>query len=255
MTMRNRFDVIIPCIIMLVLQNVGPAQGLQYPPKQSPFKSFASTVGGDILHVLSSPFRWRQEDGLKLLALTAATTGFVALLDDRIDENFIERDDFYVKPAIGLAKIGDGYDKVSSKLVLAGLLAPMLAGGLIFKDKKLLETTRLMVESFVIAGVITRIGKRMFGRARPFTGEGPFEFEPLRFNAKRERRSFPSGHTTSAFSMMTVLAKQYDQWWIKIPAYTVGRFRSPCSASIAANIGALTSLWVALSATGSEVRW
>jgi membrane-associated phospholipid phosphatase len=32
----------------------------------------------------------------------------------------------------------------------------------------------------------------------------------------------PSGHVSSAFSLVTVLAKQYDSWWIEIPAYTVG---------------------------------
>jgi membrane-associated phospholipid phosphatase len=32
----------------------------------------------------------------------------------------------------------------------------------------------------------------------------------------------PSGHVSSAFSIMTVLARQYDSWWIEIPAYAVG---------------------------------
>ena len=145
----------------------------------------------------------------------------MTILDQNIDDDFIERDDLYVKPGIGLAKIGDVYDRISSKYVLAGLSASMLTGGLIFKDKKLLETTRLLVESYLISGAIAQLGKRVFGRARPYTGEGPSKFEPFKFRGARDRRSFPSGHATSAFSMMTVLAKQYDQWWIKIPAYTV----------------------------------
>jgi len=225
-------DAIILCIVMLSLQNAGQAQGLQYPPKQNQLKlsastvggdilSFASTVGGDILHVFSAPFRLRPDNGLQLLAFTATTTVFVTLLDRNIDGDFIERDDFHVKPAIALAKIGDGYDKVTPKKVLIGLSVPMLAGGLIFKDKKLLQTTRLMIESFFITGKITLISKGVFGRARPYTGEGPLEFAWLKFNVRQERRSLPSGHVSGAFSIMTVLAKQYDAWWIKIPAYTV----------------------------------
>ena len=230
---RNIYVALFIGTIMLSLQNAGQAQGLQYPPKQNHLKlsastaggdilSFVSTVGGDILHVFSSPLRLTQEDGLQLLAFTATTTVFVTLLDKNIDGDFIERDDFYVKPAMALAKIGDGYDKVTPKKVLIGLSASMLAGGLIFKDKKLLQTTRLMVESFFITGKITMIGKGVFGRARPYTGEGPLDFAWLKFNASQQRRSLPSGHTSSAFSIMTVLAKQYDSWWIKIPAYTVG---------------------------------
>ena len=219
--MSGRVEVVIFWFAMLSLQSSGHGQELQDPPKQSPSNSIASTVGGDILHVLSSPFRLSRDSSLKLLALTVATTGFMTLLDDRIDKNFIERDDFYVKPAIGLAKIGDGYNVISSNFVLAGLSVSMLAGGLILDDKKLLETTRLVVESFLIAGAITQLGKRVLGRSRPYTGAGTTEFEPFKFRSTTDSRSFPSGHTTSAFAMMTVLAKQYDHLWIKIPAYTI----------------------------------
>ncbi len=219
-------------LLMLSLQHVGHAQGLQYAPKQNHLKSsvsrvgeevwsFVSIVGGDVLHVFSSPLRLRQEDGLKLLALSATTITFVTILDKNIDGDFIERDDFYLKPAIGLAKIGEGYDKITAKRALLGLAVPMLAGGLILKDKKLLQTTRLMVESFLITGKITQIGKGVFGRARPYTDEGPLDFDWFKFHGKQERRSLPSGHTSTAFSLMTVLAKQYDAWWIKLPAYTV----------------------------------
>ena len=218
MITRNRFHAAILCIIILFWQNSGHAQGLQASQDQRSPKSFASKVGSDILHILSAPTRLSPDGGLKLLALTGVTTGFMTLLDKNIDDDFIERDDFYVKPGIELAKVGDVYDKISSPLVLAGLSVPMIAGGLIFDDKKLLETTRLMVESFFISGAITQIGKRVFGRYRPNTGEGPSEFEPFKFTVTRERRSFPSGHSSSAFSMMTVLAKQYNHWWIKIPA-------------------------------------
>lgn len=162
-----------------------------------------------------------REEGLTLLTLATVATGFMAFLDDPIDERFIEGDDFYIKPAIGLARIGDSYDRVSSRMILAGLSASMLTGSLILQDQKLLETTRLTVESALIAGAITQAAKRIFGRARPYTGEGPAEFEPLTLRSGKEIRSFPSGHATSAFAMMTVIAKQYNKWWVKIPAYTV----------------------------------
>ena len=140
MNVKRRFYSILLCLSLVLLHGSLRAQGTQYSSKQSGFKSFASTLGGDIVHVFSSPLRFTRGDGLKILALTAVGTGFVMLLDERLDENFIERDAFYVKPAIELAKIGDVYDQVSSTLVLATLSVPMLAGGLIFEDKKLLQT-------------------------------------------------------------------------------------------------------------------
>ena len=202
---------------MLSLPSIGYAQESKY----SFFKSFASSIASDVFYIFSAPLRVEQKQGLKFLALTTATTVFVTSLDKGLDEDFMERDDLYVKPGIELAKIGDLYDKISSPIFLAGLTVPMLAGGVVFKDEKLLLTTRLLVESFFISGTITQLGKRIFGRARPYTGKGPEAFEPFQFGGTSDNRSFPSGHTTSAFSMMTVLAKQYDRWWIKIPAYSV----------------------------------
>ena len=232
--MRNRFKASLLCLVVLSLQSAVHAQSLQYPPKQNFLRAdaanagddipaFAKTVSGDVLYVFSSPLRLNQKSGLTILALTVLTTASIAWFDRDLDDDFSERDDFFIKPALGLAKIGEGYDwLVSDKYKVASLPVTILAGGLIFKDKKLIQTSRLMVESFLITGTITIIGKGLFGRARPYTDEGPFDFEWFKFNGKQERRSLPSGHVSSAFSIVTVLAKQYDSWWMEIPAYTVG---------------------------------
>jgi membrane-associated phospholipid phosphatase len=221
MIREKQFCVIVLCLTKLSWQTDGHTQVLQSPQHPSPRKSFTATVSGDVAHVFSSPFCLQPKDGFKLLAFTAGTIVFVSWLDGRIDASFIARDDFYVIPAKELAKFGEGYGQISIEYVLMGLPLSMLAGGLILDDKKLLETTRLMLESFVIAGAITQLGKTVFGRARPYTGEAPTEFEWPELGLTSETRSFPSGHTATAFSIMTVLAKQYNHWWIKIPAYTV----------------------------------
>jgi hypothetical protein len=107
--MKTRFEAIILCLVALSLQNAGHAQGLQYPPQQNSLTSFAShvggdilsfaaTVGGDILYVFSSPLRLSQANGVKLFAFTATTTASVIWMDADIDSDFIERDEFYIKP-------------------------------------------------------------------------------------------------------------------------------------------------------------
>lgn len=206
---------------MLAWQSQTTGQALQNPPKLNVLKSAVATVAGDVSHIFSSPFRFKQRDGVNLLVLTATTAVFVTSLDQYLDHDFSERDDFYVKPAIELARIGDAYDKFSAEYVLAGMSFPLIAGGLILQDRKLTATGRLMIESFLIAGAITQVGKKITGRARPYTGKGPSEFAWFKFSGKEDRRSLPSGHATGAFALMTVLARQYDSWWVEIPCYTV----------------------------------
>jgi len=209
------------CLIPVLCQNNGYAQVSADTLKGSRIKNFVKTVGSDILRVATSPLRMSKNDGLQLLAFTAITTGFVSKVDSPIDEEFgIEVDNSYLLPARGLARIGEVYDHISPKRFSTALSIAMLTGGLAFKDKKLLETTRLMFESLVITQLLTSWSKDLFGRARPYTGKGPHHFELFAASGAQEFRSMPSGHTSSAFAMMTVIAERYDQWWVKIPAYT-----------------------------------
>jgi len=211
------------CLISILYQANGFAQVSEDTLKNCPIKNFVKTVGGDLLHVASSPLRMSKNDGLRLLIITAITAGFVARVDSPIDEEFgIEVDDAYWLPAQELARIGEVYDQISPKRFSTALSIAMLTGGIAFGDKKLLETTRLMIESSLITRVITSWSKDLFGRSRPYTGKGPHDFALFASNGAQEFRSMPSGHVSSAFAMMTVIAKRYDQWWVKIPAYTFG---------------------------------
>ena len=76
------------------------------------------------------------------------------------------------------------------------------------KNKKLLQTTGLISESFLFSLLISGTTKLILGRSRPYMDKGSKDF-----------RSMPSVHTSSAFSMITVITKQYDYWWVKVPSY------------------------------------
>ena len=79
------------------------------------------------------------------------------------------------------------------------------------------STGLLAIESYLISGLLAQLGKRAIGRQRPdqwgintpFEWYGPFQ-----------GTSFPSGHTTSAFSVATIFALQYkDTKWVPVVAY------------------------------------
>lgn len=221
--MKRKASFLALCIVIIItgLPVIGLGQSTQLLRKEKPLKHFASTVGGDILYVVTSPLHFNRQDGIKFLTFAATTALFMTQFDGELDEEFIENEDFYIKPATSLARIGKEYDNATSTYVLAGIAVPLISGGLIFGDSELIDTARLMTESLLIAGAITNVAKRLVGRARPQAGRGPHEFDLFNLKVRRDWRSFPSGHATSAFAMMTVLAHQHTQWWIQIPAYTL----------------------------------
>ena len=196
------------------------AQDIKNPRRAHPLACILKTVGSDVKYVLTSPLRLTTKGGVQLFALAAITTGFVYHVDEKIDEELALEDyEFSTQPAKELAKLGQFYDDVSSVNFAAGLTAASLAGGLAFKNKKLLQTSRLLVESALLTHVFTWSSKAVLGRARPYLDHGSKDFNLFRFRGADAYKSMPSGHVSSAFALMTVIAKQYDHWWVAVPAY------------------------------------
>ena len=67
--------------------------------------------------------------------------------------------------------------------------------------------------SLIASGLITPALSSVVGRERPTFGQGAYEFQPF------DGRAFPSGHSTQAFAVASVIATSYDQIWVKVAAY------------------------------------
>jgi len=70
------------------------------------------------------------------------------------------------------------------------------------------------VESIVVADVVTGTVKMLAGRARPYASEdNAADFQFMRGFKNDAYRSFPSGHTTSAFAFAATVATETQRWW------------------------------------------
>jgi membrane-associated phospholipid phosphatase len=108
-----------------------------------------------------------------------------------------------------------------------GRFSPVIIGGLYIggrwaKDNRLAGTSLTAAKALVVSGVIGSIVKQLTHRHRPYQDsianhavwEGPI--------APYEYNSFPSGHSTAAFSMATVYAMEYQSTiWVPVLAYTL----------------------------------
>jgi len=206
-----------------ILNGVCFSQTAQDSAKSNPRESFVSKVAGDISYVAASPFHMSKMERIEFVSLIGLSAGLIYGVDGPIDEELaVEGYHDILEPAEKLAELGYLYDKIGPTTVLVGVTTTLFMGGIIFKDRKLLETTRLVIESSLITGFITWGSKGLFNRSRPYTNRGTKDFHFFQFSSAHKNSSFPSGHSSNIFSLATVITKQYPAWWLKVPAFTLG---------------------------------
>ncbi len=175
-------------------------------------KEFFLHCKNDFLDVLVSPKEWKGKNLLMFSAIVGAGLLLYAIDGDvhqwsLLNDSPFSRDTFQF-----ITHFGDGF-------VLFGLMSALYATGEVFQQNSLRKTALLSLESWLTAGAIVGGLKFVFGRARPYTGESSHSFHP--FSTKSRFNSFPSGHASSAFAVATVIAKQSEEAYVDIFAYTI----------------------------------
>ncbi len=91
------------------------------------------------------------------------------------------------------------------------LPSAIYAAGSLFDEKELKATGRFAFHSILLSGATTFLVKSIVGRARPYKELGAGNFE--HFTIDNDFSSYPSGHTTIAFALATVLADRIESNW------------------------------------------
>lgn len=186
-------------------------------------KQAARDLVEDAGRIWSAPFRIKDRQVGPLIVL-AATTAFLIAADEDIRADFKRYGD-------GHGWVGDVGPVVTQ---MGGWGAVATAGlfygaGLIFKGDRARDTGYLaacaMAQSFFVEQAL----KGFSGRRRPFAADGVDRWSgPAGFFKRYDRAndglydSFPSGHSTVAFSLATVVALQYrHRTWVPVLAYTL----------------------------------
>ncbi len=113
-----------------------------------------------------------------------------------------------------VTKVGQFYGKV---FPAASLSAGIYAAGLIFNDRSVSLTGRLLAESLLYAGTINLLLKVLLSRSRPYLNQGNTNFG--NYNFTFDYYSMPSGHSTVAFTISTVLAERINNIYATIGLY------------------------------------
>lgn len=114
-----------------------------------------------------------------------------------------------------LFHITEIYGAASTGLIISGSAYCM---GLLLGASEIRSTGRMLFESLLWSGIVTNVFKSAFGRSRPYMNEGSGTFRAFQF--KVGTTSLPSGHTTVAFAMSSVLSERIHNTAVSVILYS-----------------------------------
>jgi hypothetical protein len=188
------------------------------------FKGYFALLGTDLIQEVTGPFHASKKTWIKVGEF-AALEGLMFFADMPIQQATTK----YMSNNQGLQKVSQ-YITDFGGLYEIYTLAAFGAYGVIFKSNKVKTTTLLATQAYITAGVMSEAVKYLTGRQRPNFVD-PEHPQPVNYlfwgpsilngnhPASGFGSSFPSGHTTAAFSAATVFAYEYkDQILIPVIA-------------------------------------
>lgn len=166
-------------------------------------------VWDDIKATFTAPAHWNTCDWL-VAGGVAAGIGTVAVFDEDI-QRAVQRnrngtlDDIFSN----VQGFGNEY--------APGVIGAFYLGGMVFDDPQAKSVALDATSASIIAsGLILYPLKLTVGRARPGSNEGAYHFAPF-----SGHDSFPSGHTTEAFTLATVISEHYHSLWVDVACYGI----------------------------------
>jgi len=210
-------------------------------PEQGYLKSYVT----DTRDLIVQPVHWRAKEWVAVGAAAATFTGL--LFADEAIHQFAQNNQTPAKTWVSTYFA----EPIGSGLYTLPALGILYGTGWLTDNKKNRYVAMKATEAWLLTGGATFVLKQLFHRQRPNEGVAPNAFiwhGP--FALTSNYTSFPSGHTSTAFAVASVVATSYDEWWIKTLSYScaslVGLSRVYDGKHWASDVfvGALLGWWV-----------
>lgn len=165
----------------------------------------------DTRQVLGSRRHWDDQDWTLALGGAAVVLGTALFLDNPVDKAMVKQ------PAGGtwdhIAKAVEPFGSAPG----VGIAVGLYLGGAAFANPEVKATgTDAMLAIAIAELAITFPLKELVGRARPYENEGTHSFHPFHGG-----QSFPSGHTTIAFALASVVSFHSESAWVSGVSYGI----------------------------------
>jgi membrane-associated phospholipid phosphatase len=164
---------------------------------------------------IKTPLVWRKSDWFRV-GLVAATTVAIMPFDLTITNSTQGQQHYYNSvPIVGGRIYGEWYT--------IGTVTALFGGfGIITHDTAAKKIAIELFQAGAYSELFTEVLKILIGRARPYTGLGPYVFHP--FNLNTDFEASPSGHATCAFALSTVMFRHSHSTLLKILSFVPAGF-------------------------------
>lgn len=214
-------------IIIYIMLSVSPL----FAQHDYTFKQFFN----ETFDFVKQPLKWEGDDYLKI-GLICGGTGLIMFTDQTIRDGVLRDGKYYISgdqipvnrkigdPIPGTQKhfynpvivFGRMYGELYSPIVFfSGFAIYSLIADDIWARKVAYE----IGQASLYAGGLTFLLKMAIGRARPYMEEGSASYHPFSSIFIQDNHSLPGGHSTAAFTISTILARNVDQTWLKVVFY------------------------------------
>jgi len=179
----------------------------------TPPSSYPEILVDDVKYVLTSPARWQEQDWKNLGLAAVGVVGVAAILDRPV------RDEMR-RHAPNSNPFMKNVERFGAQYSLVVLGSFYLAGTIGNNDTAVAVAQDGVAACLIASGIITPTVKFITGRARPRENLGIAAFHPFSLSYSSDS-SFPSGHTTQAFAVASVIANHYYETWVAYSSYAV----------------------------------
>jgi hypothetical protein len=165
---------------------------------------------------VKQPTKWKGSDWLKI-GVSVSATFAVMPFDESITNSTQGEQKYYRNAFIEGGRIyGEWYS-------IGGVAGAFGLFGLISKDSAAKKISIELLQAGLYSELVTTILKMAIGRSRPVITEDAFTYHPFTL-FDYNYHSMPSGHTTSAFALSTVMSRHAHSTGLKILAYAPAGF-------------------------------
>lgn len=159
---------------------------------------------------IKQPGNWEGSDWLKLGLIGATSILAIATIDQPIRDAVLRDQKYYKSVPI---EFGRMWGEIYSPIVFFSGFA---AYSLITNDMQTRKIAFEIGQASLYAAGLSFVLKLAIGRSRPYLNEGAHSFSPFSSILNQDNKSIPSGHSTIAFIISTVLSRN-----IKSPVWKV----------------------------------